>query len=417
MGNCFPKPVNNLSNTNKIPTPTVVTSDVKKKGPMIENRPFTAAGGGGATANSGETVPPIGKIVTPELKCFTYSELKSATRNFRPDTILGEGGFGRVFKGWVDGETYAPSKVGIGIPVAVKKSNQDSAQGLKEWQAEVNFLGKFSHPNLVKLVGYCWEDREFILVYEHVQKGSLENHLFKKGAEPLPWSTRLKIATGAAQGLAFLHTTEKKVIYRDFKSANILLDGEFIAKLSDFGLAKLGPANGDSHVSTGVVGTYGYAAPEYIATGHLYVKSDVYGFGVVLLEIITGLRVLDTNRPSSQHNLVDWARPALPDKRKLRKLMDPRLGNDYPSKGAFKAAELILNCLEPDPKNRPSMLEVMVSLQEISAIKTKPKEVKVHATQLLGPRRDRLYRSAHQSPLHMKQGGGARPGLSPIRSY
>lgn len=421
MGSCFPKPVNNLSSTNKIPT-QFNTRDDKKKEPMIESRPSTTVGGGGGsggtTAASRESVPPSGRIVTPNLKCFTFSELRSATRNFRPDTMLGEGGFGRVFKGWVDGETYAPSKVGIGIAVAVKKSNPDSAQGLKEWQAEVQFLGKFSHPNLVKLVGYCWEDREFLLVYEYMQKGSLENHLFKKGAEPLSWSTRIKIAIGAAQGLAFLHTTEKKVIYRDFKSANILLDGEFNAKLSDFGLAKLGPANGHSHVSTGVVGTYGYAAPEYIATGHLYVKSDVYGFGVVLLEMITGLRVLDTNRPGSQHNLVDWARPALPDKRKLRKIIDPRFEHDFPPKGASKAAELILSCIEPDPKNRPSMEEVVVSLQEISAIKTKPKETKVHTTQSAGVQRDRRYQSAHQSPLHMKQGGGGRPDQrSPVKSY
>lgn len=417
MGNCYPKPVNNLSSTNN--SAPVLRGDIKGKEPMIEKPPRTMTEGGSdtgsATTASRETVPPSGRIVTPNLKMFTYAELKSATRNFRPDTMLGEGGFGRVFKGWVDGVTYAPSKVGIGIAVAVKKSSPDSAQGLKEWQAEVKFLGKFSHPNLVKLIGYCWEDREFLLVYEHMQKGSLENHLFKKGVEPIPWSTRIKIAIGAAQGLAFLHTTEKTVIYRDFKSANILLDGEFNAKLSDFGLAKLGPANGESHVSTGVVGTYGYAAPEYIATGHLYVKSDVYGFGVVLLEMITGLRVLDTNRPSSQHNLVDWARPALPDKRRLRKIIDPRLEHDYPSKGATKASELILNCLEADPKNRPSMEEVVVSLEEISAIKTKPKETKVQATHSVGPHSDRRY----HSPLHTNHGRGGRVdhGRSPIRSY
>ncbi|KAJ0781640.1 putative transferase, protein kinase RLK-Pelle-RLCK-VIIa-2 family [Helianthus annuus] len=383
MGNCFPKPVNNLSSTNHIPTQVIILSDEKKKEAMIPS-----------------TAEERGRIVTPKLKCFTYSELRSATKNFRPDTMLGEGGFGRVFKGWVDRETYAPSKAGVGLAVAVKKSNTDSAQGLKEWQAEVNFLGKFSHPNLVKLVGYCSEDREFLLVYEYMQKGSLENHLFKS-PEPLPWSTRIKIATGAAQGLAFLHTTEKTVIYRDFKSANILLDGDFNAKLSDFGLAKLGPSNGASHVSTRVVGTYGYAAPEYIATGHLYVRSDVYGFGVVLLEMITGLRVVDTNRPGSQHNLVDWARPALGDKKKLQKMMDPRLENDYPSKGARKAAELILRCLEHDPKNRPSMEEVVVSLQEISDIKTKPKD---HTTQSTGPHRAGRYQSPHRSPLH----GGCR---------
>lgn len=421
MGNCFPKPVNNLSSTNN--TTQVLRSDVKKKEPMIERRPPTAAEGGsdtagGATNASRELVPPSGRIVTPNLKGFTFSELRSATRNFRPDTMLGEGGFGRVFKGWVDGVTYAPSKVGIGIAVAVKKSNPDSAQGLKEWQAEVKFLGKFSHPNLVKLIGYCWEDREFLLVYEYMQKGSLENHLFKRGAEPIPWSTRIKIATGAAQGLAFLHTTEKTVIYRDFKSSNILLDGDFNAKLSDFGLAKLGPANGESHVSTGVVGTYGYAAPEYIATGHLYVKSDVYGFGVVLLEMITGMRVLDTNRPSSQHNLVDWARPALPDKRRLRKIIDPRLDQDYPSKAAIKASELILSCLEADPKNRPSMEDVVVSLEEISAIKAKPKETKARTTKSTGTQSDRHYPSTHQSPLHTKHGRGVGSNnRSPIRSY
>ncbi|KAI7745193.1 hypothetical protein M8C21_024414 [Ambrosia artemisiifolia] len=397
MGSCFPKPVNNLSTTTHVPTSSVSISDDKKKEAMIGKH--TSAGGEG--------------IVTPKLKSFTYSELRSATKNFRPDTMLGEGGFGRVFKGWVDGETYAPSKAGVGIAVAVKKSNTDSPQGLKEWKAEVDFLGKFSHSNLVKLVGYCWEDREFLLVYEYMQRGSLENHLFKS-REPLPWSTRIKIATGAAQGLAFLHTTEKTVIYRDFKSANILLDTDFNAKLSDFGLAKLGPSNGASHVSTGVVGTYGYAAPEYIATGHLYVKSDVYGFGVVLLEMITGLRVVDTNRPGSRHNLVDWARPALPDKRKLQKIIDPRLEGDYPSKGARKTADLILRCLEHDPKNRPSMEEVVMSLQEISAIETKPKEARAHKTEPTGSHHVRGYHSTHQSPLHMKQGG--RPiERSPVR--
>ncbi|XP_076951790.1 putative serine/threonine-protein kinase PIX13 [Bidens hawaiensis] len=416
MGNCFPKSVDNISSTYKIPTPA---NYEKKKEPMMEKDP---CGNRGDTESEETSVSPplplIGKTVSRRLKSYTFSELRSATRNFRPDTVLGEGGFGRVFKGWVDGKTYAPSKVGVGIPVAVKKSNPDSSQGWKEWQAEVKFLGKFSHPNLVKLVGYCWEDREFLLVYEYVQKGSLENHLFKKGAEPLSWSTRIKIAKGAAQGLAFLHNTEKIVIYRDFKSANILLDGDFNAKLSDFGLAKLGPVNGESHVSTGVVGTYGYAAPEYIATGHLYVKSDVYGFGVVLLEIITGLKVLDTNRPSSKHNLVEWAKPSLSDRRKLRKIIDPRLESDYPPKGAVKAAELILNCLEADPKNRPSMEVVLVSLQEIGDIKAKPKEPKVHATQSTGPQRDRRYHSAHHSPLHGKHGGGGRASqLSPMRSY
>ncbi|KAK8681514.1 hypothetical protein V6N13_053916 [Hibiscus sabdariffa] len=206
-----------------------------------------------------------------------------------------------------------------------------------------------------------------------MQKGSLENHLFRWGAEPLTWGTRLKIAKGAAQGLAFLHTSEKSVIYRDFKASNILLDGDYNAKLSDFGLAKFGPIDGNSHVTTRVMGTYGYAAPEYVATGHLYVKSDVYGFGVVLLEMLTGRRALDTNRPSGEHNLVEWTKYSLTEKRKLKRIMDPRLEQEYPIKAALQTGVLILKCLESDPRNRPSMEEVLETLQEINAINENPK--------------------------------------------
>ncbi|KAK4276449.1 hypothetical protein QN277_014599 [Acacia crassicarpa] len=326
--------------------------------------PKTSASAAASDLDYWEGLSPTGKIVTtPNLKIFGLEELKSATRNFRPDTVLGEGGFGRVFKGWIDQNTLKPSKVGVGIPVAVKRSNPDSLQGLEEWESEVKFLGKFSHPNLVKLVGYCWEENQLMLVYEYMQKGSLENHLFGRGPDPLAWDVRLKIAIGAARGLAFLHASEKSVIYRDFKSSNILLDGEFNAKLSDFGLAKLGPVNGRSHITTRVMGTYGYAAPEYIATGHLYVKSDVYGFGVVLLEILTGLVALDPNRPRGEQNLVDWKKPYLSHKKRLRALIDPKLGLKYPLSAAFNICRLIVKCLEPDPKNRPSMQDVLITLE------------------------------------------------------
>lgn len=355
--------------------------------------------------------PGSGKIITPNLKVFTFAELRSATRNFRPDTMLGEGGFGRVFKGWIDEKTLTPCKVGDGIAVAVKKSNPDSLQGLKEWQSEVKFLGKFSHPNLVKLLGYCWEDKDLLLVYEYMQKGSLENHLFKRGPEPLSWGIRVKIAIGAARGLEFLHNSEKTVIYRDFKTSNVLLDGAYNAKLSDFGLAKLGPVNGDSHVTTRIIGTYGYAAPEYVSTGHLYVKSDVYGFGVVLLEMLTGLQALDTNRPSQEINLIDWAKPSLSEKRKVKKIMDPRLQEQYPLKGAYLAAQLVLKCLESDPKNRPSMEQVLATLQHISGIKEKPKEAvkpspvalrsKAHHQE---PQHYRHHDNNYRSPRHAKHG-------------
>ncbi|KAL1561494.1 putative serine/threonine-protein kinase pix13 [Salvia divinorum] len=394
MGNCCPPPV--ASNNTRPPSPAYGEPTPPPPPPPTASEQAAAA------------IPPSGEIQTPNLKMFAFAELRSATRNFRPDTMLGEGGFGRVFKGYVDAETLAPSRVGVGMPVAVKKSNPDSEQGLKEWQAEVKFLGKFSHPNLVKLLGYCWEERQFLLVYEYMQRGSLESHLFRKGGEQIPWDIRIKIATGAARGLAMLHTTEKTVIYRDFKASNILLDGEFNAKLSDFGLAKLGPVDGNSHVTTKVVGTYGYAAPEYIATGHVYVKSDVYGFGVVLLEIITGLRVLDLNRPTKQINLVDWARPSLSNKKKLSKLMDPRLEDEYPSKAAFATAELIVKCIEPDPKSRPDMEEVLRNLEEISRVKMRPKKQKGHQHRMSSP---------HHHPSGGDRGGATRHNGKATRSY
>nr|XP_016470598.1 PREDICTED: probable serine/threonine-protein kinase Cx32, chloroplastic [Nicotiana tabacum] len=360
MGNCLAQPVENHPSSVKLSSPPAVLAPTCKKPPSTHTISSSSTKDNIiGELEELEATTTSGKIVTPNLKVFSLAELKSATRNFRPDTMLGEGGFGRVFKGWIDEKTLAPSRVGVGMAVAVKKSNPDSEQGLKEWQAEVKFLGKFSHPNLVKLIGYCCcEEKEFLLVYEHMQKGSLERHLFRSN-ETLSWDTRLKIVIGAARGLTFLHTTEKQVIYRDFKASNILLDEDYNAKLSDFGLAKLGPINGNSHVSTRVVGTYGYAAPEYVASGHLYVNSDVYGFGVVLLEIITGLRVLDLTRTTGQLDLVDWAKPLLPDKRKPRKMMDSKIQGRYPINAAFQIAQLILQCLDSDPKNRPSMGQVL----------------------------------------------------------
>lgn len=321
-------------------------------------------------------------LEAPNLKEFSFADLKTATKNFKSDSLLGEGGFGKVYKGWMDEKTLIPSKAGTGMVVAIKKLNPESMQGFQEWQSEVNFLGRLSHPNLVRLLGYCWEDKELLLVYEYMQRGSLENHLFRRNPniEPLSWDIRLKIAIGAARGLAFLHTSEKKVIYRDFKASNILLDGNHTAKISDFGLAKLGPSGGDSHVTTRIMGTYGYAAPEYIATGHLYVKSDVYGFGVVLLELLTGLRALDTRRPNGQQSLVEWLRPSLSNRRKLKSLMDTRMEGQYSSKAALQAAELALKCLASDPKNRPSMKEVVAALERIEAIKGRPKQSKSNST-------------------------------------
>jgi len=309
-------------------------------------------------------------LQSPNLKSFSFAELKSATRNFRPDSVLGEGGFGCVFKGWIDEKSLTASRPGTGLVIAVKKLNQDGWQGHQEWLAEVNYLGQFSHRHLVKLIGYCLEDEHRLLVYEFMPRGSLENHLFRRGLyfQPLSWKLRLKVALGAAKGLAFLHSSETRVIYRDFKTSNILLDSEYNAKLSDFGLAKDGPIGDKSHVSTRVMGTHGYAAPEYLATGHLTTKSDVYSFGVVLLELLSGRRAVDKNRPSGERNLVEWAKPYLVNKRKIFRVIDNRLQDQYSMEEACKVATLSLRCLTTEIKLRPNMSEVVSHLEHIQSL-------------------------------------------------
>ncbi|XP_057496365.1 probable serine/threonine-protein kinase PIX13 [Actinidia eriantha] len=370
-----------------------------------------------AASGSEESSYPRGQILpTPNLRIFSFSELKVATRNFRADTVLGEGGFGKVYKGWLDEKVI--SNNGSGSVVAVKKLNSESMQGFEEWQSEINFLGRLSHPNLVKLLGYCWEEDELLLVYEFMQKGSLENHLFGRGSavQSLPWDIRIKILIGAAQGLSFLHASEKQVIYRDFKASNILLDGSYNAKISDFGLAKLGPSASKSHVTTRVMGTSGYAAPEYVATGHLYVKSDVYGFGVVLVEMLTGLRAVDTNRPSGKHNLVEWIKPYLSDRRKLKNIMDSHLEGKYPSKAAPQIAQLALYCLGPEPKTRPSMKEVVEKLEHIGTSTDKPKERRVNSGNHNTAYRRGQQPVHHRSPLHPRQVESQSYQLPPPRS-
>lgn len=311
------------------------------------------------------------------LIAFTYDELKIITGNFRKDSVLGGGGFGSVYKGFISEDLREGLQ---SIPVAVKVHGGDNSfQGHREWLAEVIFLGQLSHPNLVKLIGYCCENEHRVLIYEYMARGSVENNLFSKVLLPLPWSIRMKIAFGAAKGLAFLHGAAKPVIYRDFKTSNILLDTDYNAKLSDFGLAKDGPEGDKSHVTTRIMGTYGYAAPEYIMTGHLTPKSDVYSFGVVLLELLTGRKSLDKSRPAREQSLADWALPLLKEKKKLHNIVDPRLEGDYPIKGVHKAAMLAYHCLNRNPKARPLMRDVVDSLEPLQI----PEEVPTQKTTIV----------------------------------
>ncbi|XP_021908613.1 probable serine/threonine-protein kinase PBL19 isoform X2 [Carica papaya] len=303
---------------------------------------------------------------TSNLRVFTVSELKSATKNFSRSVMLGEGGFGCVFRGSIKSLEDPSQK----IEVAVKQLGKRGLQGHKEWVTEVDVLGVVEHPNLVKLVGYCAEDDERgmqrLLVYEYMPNRSVEDHLSPRSETTLPWAMRLRIAQDAARGLAYLHEEmDFQIIFRDFKSSNILLDEEWNAKLSDFGLARLGPQEGSTHVSTAVVGTLGYAAPEYVQTGRLTSKTDVWSYGVFLYELITGRRPLDRNRPKSEQQLLDWVKPYLSDVKRFRLILDPKLEGRYPLKSAQKLATVANRCLVRNPKSRPKMSEVLEMVARI----------------------------------------------------
>ncbi|GLJ10189.1 hypothetical protein SUGI_0123690 [Cryptomeria japonica] len=296
---------------------------------------------------------------------FTLNELKTITKNFRLDFLLGKGGFGRVYKGFIDNDM----KIGLKAQsVAVKVLDLEGCQGHKEWMAEVMFLGQSSHPHLVKLIGYCCEGKHRLLVYEFMANGCLASHLFRQTPISLSWSSRMKILLGAAKGLDFLHCAENPVIYRDFKPSNILLDNDYMAKLSDFGLAKDGPKGSHSHVSTLAMGTYGYADPVYIVSGHLTTKSDVYSFGVVLLEMLTGRPSIDQTRPSTEHSLVEWAYPLLNNKKHLLRILDPTLEKEFSFRQAQKVANLAYQCLSRKRQRRPLMKDVVETLEFLQIV-------------------------------------------------
>lgn len=313
-------------------------------------------------------------------RSFTFRELAMATRGFKEVNLLGEGGFGRVYKGRLES----------GQIVAVKQLNRDGLQGFQEFIVEVLMLSLLHHPNLVTLIGYCTDGDQRLLVYEYMPMGSLEDHLFDLGTDkkPLSWNTRMKIAVAAARGLEYLHCkANPPVIYRDLKSANILLDNDFNPKLSDFGLAKLGPVGDNTHVSTRVMGTYGYCAPEYAMSGKLTLKSDIYSFGVVLLELITGRKVIDTKRRPGEQNLVAWSRPILKDRRKFAELVDPLLEGHFPLRCLQHAVAITAMCLQEQPSFRPLISDIVVALEYLAS--------QSHLQEL---RNGRIHNSSQSSP-------------------
>lgn len=300
------------------------------------------------------------------LREFGLRELRAATSDFSRLLKVGEGGFGSVYKGVI----RLPGGPAGATVVAIKRLNPNGQQGHKQWLAEVHFLGVVEHPNLVKLIGYCAAHSERgpqrLLVYEFISNKTLDDHLFNRAYPVLPWDVRLEITFGAAEGLLYLHEgLEVQVIYRDFKASNVLLDEEFRPKLSDFGLAREGPSAGHTHVSTAVMGTYGYAAPDYIATGHLTTKSDVWSFGVVLYEIITGRRSMERNRPKNEQKLLEWVRQYPVESKRFNKIIDTRLEGRYSKQGAREIAKLANSCLSKHAKDRPTMREVVESLKQV----------------------------------------------------
>ncbi|XP_061370310.1 receptor-like serine/threonine-protein kinase ALE2 [Gastrolobium bilobum] len=307
-------------------------------------------GSGSLSFNSGTIT------YTGSAKIFTLSDLEKATNNFDSSRILGEGGFGLVYKGILND----------GRDVAVKILKRDDQRGGREFLAEVEMLSRLHHRNLVKLIGICIEKHTRCLVYELVPNGSVESHLHgaDKETDPLDWNARMKIALGAARGLAYLHEDSNPcVIHRDFKSSNILLEYDFIPKVSDFGLARTALDEGNKHISTHVMGTFGYLAPEYAMTGHLLVKSDVYSYGVVLLELLTGRKPVDLSQPPGQENLVTWVRPLLTSKEGLQMIIDPVVKPLISVDTVVKVAAIASMCVQPEVSQRPFMGEVVQALK------------------------------------------------------
>ncbi|GLU05164.1 hypothetical protein SLE2022_222780 [Rubroshorea leprosula] len=285
---------------------------------------------------------------------FTLRDLQQATNRFSKDNIIGDGGYGIVYKG----------NLINGTPVAVKKLLNNPGQADKDFRVEVEAIGHVRHKNLVRLLGYCIEGTQRLLVYEYVNNGNLEQWLrgdmSHKGY--LTWEARIKILLGTAKALAYLHEAiEPKVVHRDIKSSNILIDDNFDGKISDFGLAKL-LGDGKSYITTRVMGTFGYVAPEYANSGLLNEKSDVYSFGVLLLEAITGRYPVDYGRPQPEANMVEWLKMMV-QQRRSEEVVDPNI-ETRPSTSALKRALLTaLRCVDPDAEKRPKMSQVVRMLE------------------------------------------------------
>ncbi|KAK7311797.1 hypothetical protein RJT34_10162 [Clitoria ternatea] len=352
---------------------------------------LTKGGSGSVNYGSVNAIPNVGFGSVNGI--FTYDELVVATNRFSESNLLGEGGFGYVYKGVLQ----------CGKEIAVKQLKTGSQQGEREFQAEVETISRVHHKHLVELVGYCVARAERLLVYEFVPNDTLEFHLHGEGNAVMEWATRIKIALGSAKGLAYLHEDcNPAIIHRDIKASNILLDFKFEAKVSDFGLAKIFPKTDGriTHLTTRVVGTFGYLAPEYASSGKLTDKSDVYSYGVMLLELITG-RPPITTAGSRNENLVDWskseiegamfthkvssatdnqsinnvlalqARPLLAQALQdgdFNDLVDPRLQKNYEADEMARMITCAAACVLHSARLRPRMSQIVGALEGVVSL-------------------------------------------------
>ncbi|KAJ3694340.1 hypothetical protein LUZ60_009820 [Juncus effusus] len=342
------KPVNGYNSVFIVPSPTATPSS-KLESPLAR---FPQTPFGYNSSGSQNLV---------NSKYFSYEELHQLTNGFSVNNVLGEGGFGIVYKGCLPD----------GRQVAVKRLTAGGGQGEREFQAEVEIISRVHHRHLVSLVGYCMDNEQRVLVYDYVPNDTLHFHLHGKDRPVLEWKIRVKIAAGAARGIAYLHEDcHPRIIHRDIKSSNILLDDEFEALVADFGLARLA-MDACTHVTTRVMGTFGYLAPEYASSGKLTERSDVFSFGVVLLELITGRRPVDSSRPLGDESLVEWARPLLGEaieSGKLDGIIDPRLEKNYDEVEMLRMIEAAAACVRHSSSHRPKMSQVVRVLDSLADV-------------------------------------------------
>ncbi|KAF1898492.1 hypothetical protein Lal_00032072 [Lupinus albus] len=386
----------------KQPPEVLISSASKVSGSAISLTRGVMPRSGSLSFNSGTMT------YTGSAKTFTLNDIEKATNNFDSSRILGEGGFGLVYKGILND----------GRNVAVKILKRDDQRGGREFLAEVEMLSRLHHRNLVKLFGICTEKKTHCLVYELVPNGSVESHLHgaDKETDPLDWDARMKIAIGGARGLAYLHEDSNPcVIHRDFKSSNILLEHDFTPKVSDFGLARTALDEGNKHISTHVMGTFGYLAPEYAMTGHVLVKSDVYSYGVVLLELLTGRKPVDLSQPPGQENLVTWARPLLASKEGLNMIIDPFVKDNISDDTLVKVAAIASMCVQPEVSQRPFMGEVVQALKLVCSEFDEPRSVSFQEEALISSYAEGILREdllEYHKPLSGYQSGEENVSLS-----